>query len=456
VSLLAVKFPLSALPYLMFIGWSLAFIFLVYVLHHRLKARGFSPNWIIVAVAMIALQPKPGEVFFSIAHSQWVLGLALAVYVCLPGPDPTRRTEAIALGIVSLTGPFSAFLIPIIGLQIVFQPELWARWRTYLIVMTGGLIQISLLMTSNRMGSPAVISNDFASWISSVSTFLTFGGANWSVVASALILWALLVFILVQGTINQTKASFFSSDIVYMFIASGLIFAVSLYSVSLWSNVKSISPIGGGSRYYFVPYGLIFVGFILIFRNVPALRVLVVFLVSIISYMSFTPDRRENLQWQAFARFATVHAGVEIPINPRWNFLPIWKVVPPASVVSRTAPSRPVPLDQIRFVSAAGESSAPGNGGTVAEFDTSRMCVGNTSIGLEVEVWRKSPGFVKMQWGITHEFLKPENSLSRFYPAGSVKMQFATQRVSDETFVKLTLTEGAEAVKVLSVTVFCL
>ena len=97
---------------------------------------GLGVVWVSLAVAFIALQPHDGEVFFSITNSQWVLGLALALYIGLPEPDP-GWVEVGALAIACVTGPFAVMLLPILLLQAALRRDFHSRWKTYLVVGVG-------------------------------------------------------------------------------------------------------------------------------------------------------------------------------------------------------------------------------------------------------------------------------------------------------------------------------
>lgn len=405
--------PLAAVPYFLFAGWCLAFLALVYVLQDRLGKRGLGPGWTSLAVALVALQPHGGEVFFSITNAQWVLGLALALYVAMPERDG-GKVELAALAIACLTGPFSILMTPVLLLQAVVRRDVRSRWKTYLVVGTGALVQLSTLLRSSRLKTPVDTGDTLGSWLSAAGTFFTFGAGEPLSIALAVAFWVLAVIGIVLALRARVPGR--ALDLASLSGAAAILFGVSLYSVSLWSSVTSISPLGGGSRYYFVPYGLALVGVLLAVHGARARagRVLpwaFVAVATVLCVLSFRPQPRENLQWPAFARFATVHPGVEIPINPQWNFLPTWNVIPPAHATRGSVAPVRVPAESLRQESAG------------VSFDLRPHCPGSRRVGLEARVARAKAGYAHVTWG--GDAQRQGRPLLRFYGAGEVTLQFA-------------------------------
>jgi hypothetical protein len=210
-TLLAIPLPLAVAPYLLFFGSCLALALLAWVIERRLQSRGLNVVWISVAMALVLLQPNNGEVFFSITNTQWILGLALAIYLCLPESDPPSWIELGVLAIVSLTGPFALLLLPVLCLQLLRRRDWLSRWRTYLIVGSGALVELIVLIKSNRLLTSVATGDDLGSWISACWKFLTFGGLNNIVVAATEVFRVQLVcetlyFSMHHFWINRTQA----------------------------------------------------------------------------------------------------------------------------------------------------------------------------------------------------------------------------------------------------------
>jgi hypothetical protein len=446
VCLLAVRLPLAATPYLLCTGWCVAFVAMVYVLDQRLRRRGFHLAWIAAVVSLIALQPHGGEVYFSLTNTQWVLGLTLALYLCLPEPDPRHRIELLAVAVVCITGPFSLLFLPILAVQALTRRDIATRWRTYLLVTAGALVQLMVLLGSNRLKTPVVTGDTFTNWMTAAVTFMTFGTRTGVVVSLAVAFWA-AVLLAAARILVRRRAHERLGDVAYLLSGAFLMFGVSLYSVSLWSSVTSISPLGGGGRYYFVPYGLVFTAALLlvhaaravVFPVRPWMQAGVAFAVCAIS---FGPERRENLQWQAFARFATLHPGIEIPINPQWNFSPTWKVIPPESATTRSVSAISIPL----------ENSSIGPSGVVFKVVA---CGDSKMIGLEADVWREKAGYAVMEWWSDGAGSGESRKLQRYYPEGAVRMQFAFSRQRGQTLVRVMPSVSADAT-IRTLSIYCL
>jgi hypothetical protein len=259
-------------------------------------------------------------------------------------------------------------------------------------------------------------------------------------------LWAVIVAALLQMLTRGARERI--ADVAYLFAAASLMFGVSLYSVSLWSSVTSITPLGGGGRYFFVPYALVFTGALLSLhyardelpRVLPWICTAVAFSICAIA---FRPDHREDLQWPAFAKFATVRAGVDIPINPQWDFLPTWKVIPPPSATTGAANPIPIPL----------ESSW--TGAPHIRFSLAERCTGSRMIGVEAEVLRDKAGYAVVGWGPDANATGAGKQLQRFYPSGLVTLQFAFSRRQGDNIVRLMPSVGSAAI-LRSLNVFCL
>jgi hypothetical protein len=438
--------PLAAVPYLLFAGWCLAFLVLGYVLDDRLGRRGLGVVWVSLAVAFIALQPHDGEVFFSITNSQWVLGLALALYIGLPEPDP-GWVEVGALAVACVTGPFAVMLLPILLLQAALRRDFHSRWKTYLVVGVGAVIQLSVLLASNRLKTNVQTGDTTSSWVTAAWTFASFGALQPLAVALAVALWAMILAGLLL--VLKARAPERTLDLACLFGAAAIIFGVGLYSVSLWSSVTNIGPLGvGGGRYYFVPYGLVFCGAVLAMHGargkfLHALPWAFVAAAGALCVLSFRPQPRDDLQWPAFARFATVHAGVEIPINPQWPVPPTWNVIPSQHATEGPAALSKVPLESLRK-EAVGVS-----------FDLRQHCPASSLVGLEAQVSREKAGYASVAWGSGGGAQQHAGQLKRFYPDGSVTLQFAFSRRQGEDIVVLVpSTDSPFALH--SVEVYCL
>jgi hypothetical protein len=166
---------------------------------------------------------------------------------------------------------------------------------------------------------------------------------------------------------------------------------------------------------------------------------------AVICIESFSPDLRENMQWPAYARFAAVHKGIGLPINPQWPFMPMWQVIPPQSATIEAAPSYSTAF-------------SPTSSKDVEEFEFSveTMCTTSKVIGLEINASHGAAGLVTLQWGSSSDMGISKNRLRRFYPDGPVKMHFAVERSGQEPYFKISLNPSAARTTVNGITVYCL
>jgi hypothetical protein len=428
--------PLAALPYLLFAVSYAAFLGLVHVLADRLRSAGLSFLLTAIAITAALLQPHVGEVYFSITNTQWILGLALAVYLCLPTDSPISWFGRVALAITSVTGPFSILLTPVLALQMILRRDWAVRKMTYLIVAAGAIIQGSVLSTSERAGDSVTGTQH---WLDAAIVFLTFGGRNHRVVLASTVFWMLLLAGLAFQA--RTKPST-SQHPFYLILAAIILFGTSIYSVSLWSDVSSVTPIGGGGRYFFIPYALIFLSAFLSSRRNLLLLLTVTLSVAMICRWSFRPDGRNNLQWPAFARFAAFEEGVSLPVNPQWDFKPVWAVVP--------SPFKLAPAPKSFAVDVAGNPGFP------VRFTTAENCPASTIVGLEAKVTRPEDGRAKLAWGFDQGTLSLANLLERYYPAGEVVMHFAVTSQLHQSYFEFSPSINGRSARVESLRVFCI
>jgi len=435
-SLAVLVTPLSVLPWALFLGWCLGFAWMVSELVRGLRALSLHVGWISLALLIVVLQPHDGEAFFSITNAQWVVGLALAFHVCIPRPDSRNALELMMLAIASVTGPFSVLLLPILAVQLLIERDWRSRWRTYTLIAIGACVQLPVLLTSDRLQS-APPANDWLHWVRAAGKFATFGASSTAIRAAALAFWIFVAATLVWVHFAKRGDSARRPAIVYLFLAALGIFAVSLYSTSLWMDVATLTPVGHGGRYYFIPYALLFVGAVLVLHERPASAGAAFALLTVVCVASFHSTSRDNMQWPAFARFAAAHAGVTIPINPQND--PMWVVTPPPGATTGNAAAHAVAVERTDPRMSYAFSAAD--------------CAGHATVGLEAQVRRDAPGPVYLRWG---SGATPEHSLLRYYPEGLHTMQFAIRREPGEDRFELAAHPGGAPFTVERLTMYCL
>ena len=361
---------------------------LAFVIEHRLRSRGLGVAWISVALIIVFLQPQGGEVFFSITNTQWLLGLTLAIYLCLPEPDPGSRLELAALALVCLTGPFSLLLLPVLGLQLLVRRDWQSRWKTYAIVAIAASVQLLVLLNSNRLQSKPPSPDDLGNWLLAGFNFLKFGGVNRTVVVAAMAFWVLLIFGLGRYALPRFRAAKRDGDAVYPLarlpddLCCELVLGVPV------EQCHEHQSAGRRLTLFLYPVWAALYGCRGSVRSRPALIALLSASAAIICIASLHRDPRENMQWPAYARFAMARPGLVIPINPVWSFLPTWQVIPPPGLPITEVPSHAAAFQPVSTTDSAG-----------VEFSTETMCSASKFIGIEVNASRAAPGLVALEWG---------------------------------------------------------
>ncbi|RKR42917.1 hypothetical protein [Paraburkholderia sp. BL17N1] len=100
------------------------------------------------------LIPHNGEAWLTVTNLQWVLAPVLIAMIW----DSTQRTDTnrifsrcVAIGLLSLTGPFSILFSPVAALGIVAHLKRSGKrlcWLPLLVVVAGGAVQLVTLLTS--------------------------------------------------------------------------------------------------------------------------------------------------------------------------------------------------------------------------------------------------------------------------------------------------------------------
>lgn len=459
VALLARQFPLRLAPYIFFLAWLCAFFLMIWKIRSRAKLVGLGNLSQLLLALAIALQPSEGEAFFNLTHAGFFLGIALALDICIPVQIAASASEMGFLALASLTGVFSVAMIPVLVLQWVIRRDFFQRKAAYLIVPICALVQAGCMLTSQR-GSRLAIDTHFADWENAVKNFFSFGGAGYFIYCVAASFWIMtLIYFLrwfrgrnnVDRRVVRFTPLFSAVAIVAWFLLVGMSGALG--------RPGSFSPLDVGSRYFLLPYSLIFFIALTCTQHDKSAHATVAILLGVVCAVTFVtvsrPDRDQstgllshaNMQWLAFASWQKVKPDLVIPINAPYP------VYPPGSFVhvsQRSATRHPddgntikpillsAPIRDSVEIQAGRENfdGQPAHKGPVLEFDITRYCAQTNYLALEIDLWRERLGSAQVYWGRAEE-MSDEKSLERFYPAGNVTMQFAFHREASDRVIRL-------------------
>jgi hypothetical protein len=459
VALLATRAPLIAVPYIFFGAWVLSFFLIVWVVKHRgtlLRIDSFSLFFLLLA---IALQPSQGEAWFNMNHVNFFFGVLLAIYVCTPVQRSSSVAEILLLVLVSLSTQCTTIIAAILFLQLIVLRDFSVRRATYIVVLGAAVIQVFFGATAHRLEQTGIGGSPI-DWLNAALALLFFGKTDTFVCAASASFWVvtfvyLVKWILSKGT-GVDRILWLSP--LFAAVTAVIVFAVETFAVGRYLSILPPSPLDMESRYFLVPYSLLFFAAFVCTKDAKNAQTVLFFLVGLICGSGFlTVDRSDrasttgllahtNMQWSAFAKLQRIEPDIVIPINSPWpTYPPIWNVQVRKVRLAATAGDHVKPnpiLLSPRQSNADGDPPNMERSELIRNFPpempTLRFYIGNYCVktrylALEIDIWRSKMGAARIYWG-QWDHTDTNKSLDRFYPAGAVTMQFAFRRdISDST-----------------------
>lgn len=463
IALLASCLPLVVTPYIFLGAWLTAFLSVAWVLHRHARNVGLADYTIAFLVGAIAIQPNAvATSFFFLNASHFFLGTALALYICIPGQKPHSVLDLIFLVVASLSGPFSALMIPILAVQLIVLRDFLARKETYVIVTICGIVQAISIVASQRLNRGGLTAS-MDQWMDAIGSVFFFGTSNMAARIGVVMFWGIAVLFLIQWVIGRerchNRAMWLSPLLAAAAAISMYVVAALAISPSELSELSALNELH--SRYFIFPCSLVFYAALVCTRGSKIAQLSIACLISGICLSTFktVPTAkassnaevfaRVHLQWIAYSKFQRVKPGLAIPINPQWPmYPPFWNVRGKEVGDSTTARG-----DEYHRLISIGAERADGEfdpqadvGGekvTARYFDIREYCTESNYLALEVEIWRSRMGWARVSWGEPGLF-DSSKSIERFYPEGFSVMQFAFRRDLSDFLVRLDPAEGVE------------
>ncbi len=471
VAYVASFLSLHTIPYVFFSAWLLAFFLLISVVYKRLRSLGVSSIVILSTLIVIILQPTSGEVYFSLTNSQWFIGTALIIYVLAPKNRNDRKQNKRyqsyimrggGVALASLTGPFSLLLIPGLFIKFLFEKGIKKEsLYIYVIVAIGSIIQFLVFINSQRISSAGVDLN-VLHWIEALKIFFTFGSENIIVNILSLIYWFVFFYVILNSiykTPDKYKASnFMAYLLLYM---AFILYAAGLYASKHAPNL--LNPLFNGSRYFFIPYTLLFVSTAMLYIKNIKLRILLMLSLAVICAKSFSPIYRADLQYHAYAAFSKVKNELNIPINPVWATHPGWyirsivdkpNIEPLFELIEVDLSSLDV-LSAKKYLNKGVLVIKPTNNDSQINLPKVTQCKSSKYIGVEINLYREIEGWAQLFWGTNLGFSETR-SIRRYYPKGNVTMSFAFEIESTPLILRVDPAETMSLVNVNSINLYCL
>jgi len=415
-------FDLVYKPVVLLMGWFLSYIFMTAVFVRQGINLGLKLPAILMLTTLIAFQPNYGEVFFNITNSQWMLGLGFSILVLsVVGEYKFSIVKFVCIVLLGLTGPFSIILTPLLVLKALIIKDLKSNLWVYLTILGCALIQLTILVNSDR-GVSESISLDPWAWYISFSKIVLFGVNDIAKMISALIFWMVIIYFI----INKSETE--NNRIILLTLLAAILFIIAAMFSSK-SDPMAIAFLGSGNRYSFIPYGLIFFCAMLLSNYNKLLQYLLFSLILFICYGNFNKVNSPNLQFKSFANFANYKAVI-IPLHPQWAAFPSWHIN--ANEGNKLILNNVKDLSLSLFSVSGAESDLSEKGLSMKSssndpqliYNRLITCEDTTDVAIEIVIERDIEGWMQVFWGNGQEFSE-NKSLSRWYPSGMILAQFA-------------------------------
>lgn len=440
IALIASQVDLIYTPWIFMSGFILAVWAMMFVVVRGMGELNLHPLGALAGAIILGVQPNNGDIFFTLTNSQWFLAVALCVLVSVPKLYSSSYFYLIGVALLSLTGPFSVLLLPVMLLRLFLDRNCIKSYAFPLIMTLCVAVQVFFIVSSGRGGE--ALSQNWREWLVFLFDSITFGGREASVIMLSVAFWALLLSSLL---ISSRK---FPTEMKKHVIAALLLLAAGfcMYLGGVWGFKQGpggLNPIWGNARYFFAPYAMIVLSLLVLSSLAPRTSLSAIFLFAIISFFQFRSVSRPDLQFPSFAAFAQVKAGLVIPIAPNPLEFPGWHI----------APKRIEPENLTHEIqSFAGDEVEQffDHEHSRLSFDIAEICRRSKHVGLAIKMWKREASDVRMNWG------RRELSLNRFYPAGEVEMQFAFVNTDDLSQVTLDTGGSMQERDLYRIDVYCI
>ncbi len=454
ISLLAVQFDLIFLPTIFFMAWLGAVLYSSFVVFQWLYKQTKSMMTSMIIPLLILLQPHSGETFFNITNAQWFLPLALIVLLIDKDYQVSYKNFFVLI-ILGLTGPFSILVLPVLFLNIVLKKDLKQNYPKYIIIFLTALVQTYFMLESNRAGG--IIDPNIFHWLKNMFHFFSFGLSGYFLILSFLI-WGIAIFYTLKIFCDACQKKITENQINAILLIFALII---IYFAGVWSTKQSpqvLHPLGGGSRYFVIPYALLIISSPLLIKNKIVLTVFLglMFITSFLQLNKGGLFNKANLNFQSFAWFSNHVDKINIPIHPQWGRYPGWHIE--KNKENKIIGTNYISIDLKKTNIINGkkyeEKIEATNNDLQIVFDFPLACKDSSHIGLEVVLTRDSDGWSQVFYGQKSTSFSEQNSLKRYYLAGNTVMQFAFEN-NDLEKIRIDPTVKKESIKVDEIKIYC-
>lgn len=448
MALLSSFLDLSLTPYVFFAGWIVAFYAMaVSLLYWARRAYRLPLIAGLMMVFFIGLQPHSGETFFAITNAQWFLGVALAIHMISGVSEKTGWVELLFVVVLCLTGPFSLILTPVLLLQYFVFKERKSALPVTILFFLCVLTQLWFVLHGDRLAS-AVLDKNLSHWCQFARTFFTFGGGIWVTVLSCAF-WSALLYCFYRSiqTIDIDETDRRRRNHAILVLSFGLAISIAQL-LTFTGDISCLSPLGGGSRYFVIPYSMLVIAAVLISANRSRAKLILGISFLLICVLQFAPVHRNQLNFQAYVEWARHKKDLVIPINPKWPSYPGWFIEASRKSNWKVTNIKPeqVSLEKLQAENDKSILRLKLNEPIGSEKDR--------YLGINLILQKEHQGGVKFYWREPNSQYNEYDSLFRFYPSGNVSVQFAAPCSSEGIFVRFDLLDTTGRVNVQRLDVY--
>ncbi len=333
-------FPVQIIPYIYLLSVIFVQFFIVLFTYKIFKLENYNYGLIIALFPLLI--PVGCEIYFSLTNLQWLL--ALLFVICISSSWLTLNSCMLALNLflLSLTGPFSILLLPVVIVRMFLYKDLKKKLGIYALYFTGTLIQLFILFMSERTQS-IYDKFQFAKFISFFMLKL-----------SSINFWDIILFIIFCLALFKAVKNFKE----YFTLFSLLYLGIAVIFSSLFILSADIP-----SRYMYLFLASVYLMSVVVLKNDKISAFIILLLI-----IRFSHCRYENIYWNEFTKFSQLQKEVFVPILPPPN----WYAKLTSGVEENAPPY---------FVT---------NG--MSYFNPSKICNKYTGISIETD----NPGYAKV------------------------------------------------------------
>jgi hypothetical protein len=276
------------------------------------------------------LIPHTGEVLVTVTNIQWVLALCLPFLYMqnIHQHWPEMLISLLVVLIIGLTGPFMMFSSMALLLRFMYYRK-FNRYEFlfYMSILIVSLVQAICIIHNYDFRAPmSHVSHEWTYQIKEMFkiffTYFYFGGTLPLHFANIFLLFSILLIMISFSLLLTLDLLYRYYIITALFVAAAIFFAVMVKI----HDPLIIIPYGAGSRYYYIPYGCVFIAYIfLCWSSRQWKRCFGVFILTLVLFSSSTVFAKRSpftdFQWRDHVKDLSQKDTVIVPINP-----PGWRV----------------------------------------------------------------------------------------------------------------------------------